>query len=164
MIIKHKIKDNFLDAKSFSFIKENILHYSFPWYFQDSVAFTNKKDKNKSYYFTHLFFINDHKSDFYNVLDPLIKKVKIKKLLRIKANLYPNLNKKIVNDKHVDYEFKHNGIIFYLNTNDGHTILKNNLKIESIENRALFFDPSIEHSSTHCTDKSIRINININYI
>jgi hypothetical protein len=163
MTIKHKIKDNFLEHSIFNRIKENILHYSFPWYFQSSVAFTNKKDKNESYYFTHLFYINEIKSDFYEILQPLLEKIKIKKLLRIKANLYPNLNKKIINNKHVDYEFKHKGLIFYLNTNNGHTILKNNLKIESIENRVLFFDPSIEHSSTHCTDQQIRLNININY-
>ena len=36
-------------------------------------------------------------------------------------------------------------------------------KIESIENRALLFDPSIEHRSTTCTDAKGRININFNY-
>ena len=36
-------------------------------------------------------------------------------------------------------------------------------KIDSVENRILFFDPSIPHDSENCTDQKVRVNININY-
>jgi hypothetical protein len=64
---------------------------------------------------------------------------------------------------HVDQNFKHKGIILYVNNNDGYTKLIDGTKIESIENRALFFDSSKKHCSTTCTNAESRINININY-
>ena len=81
----------------------------------------------------------------------------------IKANLYPSLNKIIEHGSHVDQNFKHNGFIYYLNTNNGYTKLSDGTKIESIENRGLFFDSSLPHQSTNCTDQNIRINLNFNY-
>jgi hypothetical protein len=41
--------------------------------------------------------------------------------------------------------------------------LKDGTKIDSVENRILFFNPSEEHDSENCTDEKTRINININY-
>jgi len=162
MTIKYQIKDNFINKKGLKLMVDTLTHYSFPWYYQNSVAFANNI-KDNHYYFTHLFLVNNEKSSFFYLIEPVLKKLKIKKLIRIKANLYPNLNKKIINDKHIDYNYKHKGAIFYLNTNNGFTILKDNIKIKSVENRLLKFDPSIQHSSTHCTDEKIRLNININY-
>ena len=65
---------------------------------------------------------------------------------------------------HVDYNFKHKGAIFYINTNNAPTILKNGIKIDAIANRLLKFDPSILHSSSHPTDMKKRITINFNYM
>lgn len=53
--------------------------------------------------------------------------------------------------------------IFYLNTNDGFTILNGETKINSVENRILLFDPSELHSSTTCTNDKCRVNVNFNY-
>ena len=36
-------------------------------------------------------------------------------------------------------------------------------KIPSVKNRIIFFDPSIPHCSTSCSDSKTRMNININY-
>ena len=60
--------------------------------------------------------------------------------------------------------FPHKGFLFYVNTNNGFTILEDGTKVESIANRALFFDSSKSHKSTTCTDEDIRVNININYV
>ena len=67
----------------------------------------------------------------------------------------------VYNRRIIDY--KHCGLIFYLNTNNGFTILDDGTKIESVENRALFFDPSKRHCSTTCTDSIFRSIIIINY-
>ena len=36
-------------------------------------------------------------------------------------------------------------------------------KINSVENRMIFFDPNKEHASTNTTDENKRVNINFNY-
>ena len=51
-----------------------------------------------------------------------------------------------------------------MNTCNGFTILDDGTKIDSIENRALLFDPSKLHHSTTCTDEKVRINIILNYL
>ena len=50
--------------------------------------------------------------------------MKCKSIIRIKANFYPNQNKYIEHEKHVDYPYKHKGAIFFINTNNGFTILE----------------------------------------
>jgi len=53
--------------------------------------------------------------------------------------------------------------LFYLNTNDGLTVLEDGTEIKSIENRILLHDASKPHHSTTCTDADRRVNINFNY-
>ena len=81
----------------------------------------------------------------------------------MKINAYPYTEEVHEHNNHIDYSFKHNAAIFSLNTCDGYTKLKNGKKIESVENRLLKFDPSIEHCSTTTTNDLARFNININY-
>jgi hypothetical protein len=161
MPIGHTVIDNFLDKDYFNHLKNTIMENSFPWFFQATVA---EHERDTDFYFTHLIY-NEGKinSDFYKELEPLIDQLKVTSLLRIKANLYPNLNKEIVNLSHVDSPTSHKGAILYINTNNGYTILDNSIKIDSVENRILLFDPSVPHQSTHCTDEKCRININFNY-
>ena len=54
--------------------------------------------------------------------------------------------------------------IFFVNSNDGFTILDDDTMIESVENRILFFDSSKLHNSTNCTNEKVRVNINFNFI
>ena len=68
-----------------------------------------------------------------------------------------------MHNNHVDYPFPHKGAIFYLNTNNGLTILEDKVEVESIENRLLLFDSSKQHKSTTCTDDKCRINVNFNF-
>lgn len=86
-----------------------------------------------------------------------------KSLIRIKANLYPSTENIEYHDKHIDYDFEHRGAIFYLKTNNGYTIVEDDIKVESIANRILLFDPSKPHNSTTCTDDKCRVNVNFNY-
>ena len=111
-----------------------------------------------------MFYYDEPLSDYSVLLTPLIKKIPYdpNKLKRIKANLYPQSQRRIYHGWHTDYDPPHQGCIFYLNTNNGYTIFKNK-KVKSVENRLLLFDPSILHRSTTCTDAPSRININFNY-
>ena len=85
-------------------------------------------------------------------------------MIRSKCNLYTKTEKLFEHKLHTDMPFPHKGFLFYVNTNNGFTILEDGTKVESIANRALFFDSSKSHKSTTCTDEDIRVNININYV
>ena len=85
-------------------------------------------------------------------------------MIRAKANLYIRREKLVHHKDHVDTKFPHKGAIFYLNDNDGFTVLEDGTEIESRANRVLLFDPSKPHHSTSCTSDKRRVNININYL
>ena len=118
-----------------------------------SADYISNEDKiKKAYFSTWVQTLKDT-----DILNPNV-------LLRAKANLYPSSPKLHEHGKHVDFTFKHKGFLFYINTNNGFTRLSDGTRIESIENRALFFNSSLKHNSTNCTDQQVRINMNINYI
>jgi hypothetical protein len=159
--MKYEIIDNFLDKENFLKIKNLMLSAYFPWFFNQGVS---KEDENDGFFFSHIFYKNfSICSEKSILLEPLLFKIKPKAIIKIKGNFYPQTNKIIEHGIHVDNEFKHNGFIFYINSNDGFTKLKDGTIIESIENRGLFFDSSIEHNSSTCTNQFGRININFNY-
>lgn len=91
-----EIIDNFLDKDDFSNIKSNLLSSSFPWYFNDFILErgTKKCSDVYNYQFTHSFFTTSKISDFYSLVEPCLKKLNIRTLLRVKANLIPRADKK----------------------------------------------------------------------
>ena len=162
--MKPSVKDNFLASADYDHIKKEIFGDFFPWYFHSSVV--TLEDKKASHFFwTHVFFDREEKlvSSFYKTLRPLFNKLKAKTLIRIKANMYSNQGTMIEHDIHSDYPFKHKGALFSLNTCNGFTTLGDGTKIKSVGNSILFFDPSIPHHSSTCTNAPVRVNINFNY-
>ena len=162
-MLNYKIVDNFLPKKKFKELqKEIILSHEFPWFYNNSTSNSDAKD---GYYFTHLFYWHKAgESRHYNIIKPIIDKLDAEFILRIKANFYPRTHQIQEHGVHTDFPFKHKGFIIYINSNDGFTRLGDGTIIETIENRALFFDSSIPHNSTTCTNAEGRINININYL
>ena len=166
----HKVIVNFLDTKTFNEIKNILQSQGFPWFLCDKVSSNEKKGKD-NYYFFHQFYdkiprlggMPEPTSSYFKALLPLLNKLKVKSLIRIKANLYTYVGTQIEHGFHIDNTYSHKGAIFSINSNNGYTILEDGTKIESVENRILLFDPSIKHTSTTCTDNVGRINININY-
>ena len=160
----HKILDNALPKEEFKNIKDFILNPNFPWNLTPVV--TNDKENlltTASYYFTHEFWSGFNTEPQAQIFAPLLNIMECKAIMRIKGNLYPSTEKIIHHDKHIDYEFSHKGAIFYLNTNNGLTILEDGTEVQSIENRLLLFDPSKPHNSTTCTNDKCRVNVNFNY-
>jgi len=163
----YKIIDNFLDKNIFINIKNIMENNEFPWFFIKTINENHHKNDLTSY-FIHTFFLELNRdltiSNYFNLIVPIITKINMSKLLRIKGNIYLNTQTKITHEKHVDFEFPHKGAIYYINTNNGKTILNDEVEIDSIENRLLIFNPNIPHSSTSTTDSKCRININFNFI
>jgi hypothetical protein len=160
---QYEVIDNYLPQEDFVKIKSTIMSNDFAWFYNEDVTFL-KDHNSESLYFIHLLYTNNQpNSNHFDIVMPILKKINPKAIIRIKANLYPNLNKKIENKPHIDYDYEHKGALFYINTNNGDTVLNDGTRIEAVENRILFFNPNELHNSTHCTDKKARFNININY-
>tara|TARA_R100000963_G_C4607223_1_gene78858 strand:+ start:50 stop:547 length:498 start_codon:yes stop_codon:yes gene_type:complete len=158
-----KIIPNFLKAKDFASLQKIMMATHFPWFYKGELNGSSKKSDLDSY-FTHSFFIdNNVNSNYFSILAPLIKAVKVKALLRVVGNLYYKTDKIVVHPFHVDFPFKHKGALLSLNTCNGATFLKNNEKIKSVRNQMLFFDSSEHHASTSTTDQKARFNILFNY-
>jgi len=172
--MKHKVIDNFLDEEYFDELvtlftdKEKTGNKAMPWYFQTSISYPKEYEKteldSKLFLLYHMFYEGSSpKSAYYEKLIPLLEKLEVKSLLRIKANLYPFTETFYEHIMHTDFEFPHSTALLSLNTCDGYTKLKDGTKIDSVANRILLFDASEVHCSTNTTNVSARINININY-
>ena len=128
-----KIIDDALPQEDFENIKNFILNSNFPWNLTPVV--TNEKENlptSASYYFTHEFWSGFNTEPQAQVFVPIFNLLGCKAIIRIKGNLYPSTKTIIHHNSHIDYEFPHRGAIFYLNTNNGLTILENKVEVESI--------------------------------
>jgi hypothetical protein len=179
--MKYEVIDNFLDKEYFVSLKrlfankENTelgepmpLPLPVGWEFEpDTVTAGGKKilTEDKFFYMVHrVYDMRAPLSSAYNELVPLLDKLKMKALLRVKANLYPNTEMIHEHPMHRDYTYSHTGVVFSLNTCDGYTKLKDGTKINSVANRILIFDASEKHCSTTTTNVKARFNLNINYL
>jgi len=166
--LNYRVIDNFLEKEDFYKFQEEIFNTNtIPWFYRSSQIEESTEDLNDIGYFT-LSFFKHISNDFTNLnyyLFKIYEKLNCKALIQTRANLtlINNNNKKMY--FHTDYKFKCNTAIFYMNTNNGATILDRNekIKIDSVENRMLMFDSQIEHCALIQSDVKRRIVININY-
>ena len=164
-MVNHEVIDNFLPQEEFKKLQDLVLGRWFPWYWNPNINDEHiEKENDTSSYFVHYCFgENTVHSYTYDDFQPLIKKINPKALIRLKVNCYPATKELEIHQPHIDYEYPHKGCIFYFNTCNGYTILEDGTRIESVANRALFFDASRLHSSTSTTNAKARFNVNMNY-
>ena len=158
-----QIINNFLPIDLFKEIQEVVYSKDFLW---RHIDFLNDSQTNSlDTYFVHLVYNQDEPvTTFWNIVKPIISYLpNFKSLIRIKVNLYVRQNEIVEHTPHTDADYSHKGAILSLNTCDGFTRLKDQT-VDSVENRLLIFDPSIEHNSTSTTTPPGRFNININYV
>ena len=82
----------------------------------------------------------------------------------IRANLLFKTKKHMQSDFHLDKTFFCKTAIFYVNTNNGYTLLKDNTKIKAEENKVLIIDSKTYHAAVTQTDVERRVVINFNYL
>ena len=161
-----EIIDNFLKREEFNELQAlMMLNNNLPWYYNDRVVRANNNPDE--FQFTHNFYkgYQPH-SPYYINLNPIILKLKPKAIIRIKANLLARTPKIIQFPLHVDFNYIESPFttsIFYLNTNNGHTIFEDGTKVESVANRMIIFPGDMSHTGTTCTDEQIRVVINFDY-
>ena len=166
----YEIIDNFISKEEHQLIHDTMIGDDgyFPWFYNNYVVAVSDRIKKNNFQFTHTFYTNyTITSNYFNLLLPIINKLNIKAIERIKANLNPNTKNKIMYDWHTDVdsdEKKSKTAIYYINTNNGVTILSDKTEINSVANRLLIFNQNVLHTGTTCTDQKIRSLINFNFI
>lgn len=159
-----KIIDNFLSFEESKFILDTLSDDNFPWYCnQDGVS--GKKDDNPmDFYFIHAFYDEFRPiSGRLDLINPIFKKLNVKAPVRIKANLYPHTQEVRRHGFHSDQDYDLNACLYYVNTNNGVTTFEDGTVVESVFNRAVFFNSFEPHCSSSTSDTKFRITINFNY-
>ena len=158
---KITVLDNYLKKEDYTNLRQMLESYNFPWYFYLHTA--NKTNDIFNYQFIHLFYRdNVPNSDYFDILKPLIKQINPISLIRVKANLNPISHKLVKFDKHIDQPIKCKVAIYYINDNNGYTVVGKE-KIKSKSNRIVFFNSNLEHYGTNSTNCKNRMLINFNY-
>ena len=157
-----KVIDSFLSEQESTNINDLLTDEYFPWYFNNYKSSATIQELFE-YQLLHIFYDKDLvNSDHFNSLKPLLNKLNCLSLIRIKANLTPLTQELIKYKPHKDQLFKCKIAIYYVNNNNGYTIIEGK-KIESKKNRIVLFDSTREHYGTNSTDCNNRMVINFNY-
>jgi hypothetical protein len=156
------IYKNFLSKEIFKKLKDAVMSDYFPWYFNEEV---NLRQKDSSFQFTFTFIENGKEEcwgEWLDVMKPVLKNIKHKKMNRVKANLLTRTHKVIEHKYHTDQKEGTTGIL-YLNKCNGYTIFENGKKVSSEENKYVEFNSNLKHTGSSCTDEQRRVVINFNY-
>ena len=172
------IVDNFLEQEEFDRLQDICLDEqltsmegdALPWFYNKNVVFDN--ETTGRFQFNHIFYERCNQiSNFLPSLAPIVDRLKPLAIYRIKANLTTQVSNIIEypEDYHIDFVEGTSNLelwttsIFYVNTNNGYTKLKDGTIIESVANRLVSFPASTYHFGTPCTDEKVRVVINFNY-
>ena len=158
-----KIIKNYLDKDYFKQLKTTVFDNHFPVYYSNVIAHPDDDKKLTDFFFDHTVY--EHltpKSNHFPIFIPLLNKLQVKALIRLKVNMYTRTEEIIKHNMHSDYKFEHKGAILGLNKCNGGTWIEDQF-VESQENQMVLFDPSKPHCSTSCTDDHVRVNIILNY-
>jgi hypothetical protein len=155
------IHKNFLSKEDFKKLELVIMGDAMPWYFNKNIVLNNKND----FQFTYTFIVNGKQNchqDMINILNPVLFKLKFKKINGIKANLLSREHKIKEHGIHIDQKEGTTGIL-YMNTCNGYTKFEDGTKIKSEKNKYIEFNSTLKHTGSSCTDKQRRVVINFNY-
>ncbi len=171
--MKYEIIDNFLPQEAHANLEKALFSAQFPYYWTGVINPACSEEDTTSYFGHEIYNKNlpnpltkePWKSFHYNVFLPIINNLPdLKRLIRAKVNAFKATPTIENYGFHQDQVFKCKGLVYYVNTCNGGTILQEGNKlIESVANRALMFDPYNFHASTSCTDKKLRMVVNVNY-
>ena len=112
-----KYIDNFIeDPEVEKLLVEKFTGNDFPWFYSSHVAYGG--EKNSSFYFVHMFYREGkQQSDLFDLLHPVLGRLKFNHLLNIRANCYTKTEKPFTHDWHLDRKVPHKvalfGIIHY---------------------------------------------------
>jgi len=162
-----EIIDNYLPQEIFDNIQKMMLSDTFPWFLERHSVY----DQDGFSQFVHAIYREfEPVSEAWKQIQYILNYLQPHGLYRIKANGTPAYSKVVEKPLHVDLKepdgstTPHEVMILYVNTNDGYTVFEDGTKVESVANRALFFNGKYKHAGTNCTDQPIRIVLNFDYL
>tara|TARA_Y100000401_G_scaffold115609_1_gene119627 strand:- start:83 stop:634 length:552 start_codon:yes stop_codon:yes gene_type:complete len=172
------VVDNWLSTADFLILKDLFHSPDTSWFRVPGISDDNSTmdilNPLDNYMFAHLVYDNmvpmsDAFQRIKNIVEPALQKQlghDFRSIIRIKCNLYPRTSEVQVHPFHTDSnsirDFR--GCLLSLNTCDGYTGFADGTEVDSVENRAIFFDATERHHSTSCSNSSFRLNMNINYV
>ena len=158
------IKDNVLDISDHNKIHDTLLSDEFPWFYKKEQV----QGSNDHSFFAHTFYYGiDGYNETVDLIRPLINSLNITAVVSIRANMLINKGQAFMSDWHQDFgHLDSNEIktaIYYVNTNNGYTELRDYGKVESVANRLVTFPNKMDHRAVAQTDEESRVVINFNY-
>ena len=96
-----KIIDNFLDEQTFNNIQSAMFSPDFPWHYNETSTTPPAPSVSQ---FTHAFYWHNIARNSYNLINPLVVKIKPKSLQRVKANLNVKTDVIIETGEHTDLD------------------------------------------------------------
>ena len=163
-----QVIDNFLDYDSFLNIQQKFFSFDCKWEWSEVVEkdelMTGVSDFDNCQFVHGLYRAAMPQSRLFEYILPVLDKLNVAAIIKIKANLNQRTSEIIEHGYHTDQIYPHSKTaILYLNTCDGYTSFENEGIVESVENRIVIFDSNKRHTGTSLTNDSRRIVININY-
>lgn len=172
--MKLTVIDNVISKQYQDAIENDLSSASFPWYFHDGIT-QESDDKNSG--FSNLVFGDNQKTEYFAFLYPVLleglDKYKggqpLKKLFRIRAAMFiKNQTSQQHNVPHIDHQFNHNTMLYYVSDSDGPTKIFSEGEvtdeIEPKKGRAVFFRGNTYHASSSPKKYSRRMVINYNFL
>ena len=171
---KVKILDNSLPTKAYESVRDLAFGDDLMWNFSNVVGMSPKTRAKKyldapdpddlEYYHIAKIYEGHHPlSPSIKYVEPVLRFLQVKALIRIRFVMYPNHGKHIHHTPHRDYDYEHKAALLYLNTCNGSTEFEDGSVVESKANRICLHDGSKLHNSTTCTDAKVRALLAINY-
>ena len=171
------IIDEFLEPDLHTWICKGIIENKyFPWYFQPVTVpnpVTLPKPVYNSYHepqssYNHLIYL-DEWSDWGHLVKPIVDKLEVDRLSRIKVNSVIKRREHKLHGWHLDQAKDGDNkedlkiAIYYLNTTNGYTLLEDGSRVASVANRLVTLPNTMLHTCVSQTDVHRRVVININY-
>lgn len=166
-----EIIDNFLNDTHFNIIKDFVEHKDLNWekgkILPENLLLCSEEENYQEGYI--LYCDGEYDAAELNIIIPILKKLEAGVLLKAKINKTTPRKTNILVGWHTDMPENHWAIkknpktaIFYINTNDGSTIIGDQT-VNCVENRIVVFDSNLKHTGVTCSSSENKILININY-
>jgi hypothetical protein len=158
------IIDNFLPDSLYQDLKSLILGDNIDWSYCPGATYLDQHDE---FYFVHRVIAPDYTSSIFKDIKPILYFMDdklgfvIENLIRINCTLTTNQGVHQRTAMHVDFPIPHYVGIYYINDNNGPTVVEDT-EVECVANRFLLFDGSKMHSGTLQDDCHARVNIVFN--
>jgi len=160
MLKEIQVIDNFLSKEQFDLIFNQMTGPEFPWYYQEGKVFPDDGMPSLSHNF---FFESKIWSNWFEMLVPVLQKMDMQAMRRIKANFdYKHNEAKrtgLHTDVQVGHEYAKTGIL-YVNKNNGGTYFEDGSMVDSVPNRFVTFPAYVKHGTQTHTDTNTRIVLN----